>query len=86
MQRDKSNQCLGMLENIGFQVEIDRDITLNVLRSCDEIALSRVQVFHSRNDVALMQNFLAAPGSQVYEEMKSRAWIYRILRMRKGPR
>ena len=84
MQRDRSNQCLGMLESIGFQVEVDRDITPNVLRSCDEIALSRVQVFHSRNDAGLMQNFLGAPGSQVYEEMKSGAWIYRILRLRKG--
>jgi SAM-dependent methyltransferase len=84
MPRDKSNQCLGMLEHIGFEKEIDRDITLNVLRSCDEIALSRVQVFHSRNDAILMQNFLAAPGSRVYEEMKNRSWIYRILRLRKG--
>jgi SAM-dependent methyltransferase len=85
MQRDKSNQGIGILQSLGLEVERDQDITGNVLQSCDEIAMSRVQAFASKNDAGLMQNFLAAPGSQVYEEMKSGAWIYRILRLRKGP-
>jgi phthiocerol/phenolphthiocerol synthesis type-I polyketide synthase E len=84
MSRDKSDQGIGILRQLGFQVEVERDITNNVLLSCDEIASSRVQVFESGNDSGLVNNFLAAPGSQVYEEMKSRAWIYRILRLRKA--
>jgi hypothetical protein len=30
-----------------------------------------------------MQNFLATPGSQVYQEMRSGHWNYRILKLRK---
>jgi len=30
-----------------------------------------------------MSNFLAAPGSQVYEDMRARRWSYRIFRFRK---
>jgi len=66
-------------------VEKDRDITKNVVLSCNEIAASRAQVFQSGNDDQLVNNFLAAPGSQVYEEMRSGAWIYRICRLRKEP-
>jgi phthiocerol/phenolphthiocerol synthesis type-I polyketide synthase E len=83
MQRDKSAQCLGVLVNIGFEVERDRDITRNVILSCDDIAATRVQAFQGANDPALMANFLAAPGSMVYEEMNAGTWIYRILKLRK---
>jgi hypothetical protein len=31
-----------------------------------------------------MDNFLAVPGSTVYEQMRSGAWEYRILRARRG--
>jgi phthiocerol/phenolphthiocerol synthesis type-I polyketide synthase E len=85
MPREKSNECLGMLRQVGFIVETDRDITNNVVLSCNEIASPRAQVFQAGNDGRLVNNFLAAPGSQVYEEMKSGAWIYRICRLRKGP-
>ncbi|MEA2905943.1 MAG: hypothetical protein QOI12_3330 [Alphaproteobacteria bacterium] len=74
---------LGYLAHIGFTLERDRDITNNVLLSCDEIAATRVQAFDSRNDQNLMQNFLATPGSQVYQEMRSGHWNYRILKLRK---
>jgi SAM-dependent methyltransferase len=76
--------ALGYLEHIGFTLERDRDITRNVLLSCDEIAATRVQAFDSRNDQNLMQNFLGAPGSQVYHEMRSGNWNYRILKLRKN--
>lgn len=45
MSREKSNQSLGILGSLGFEVERDRDITRNVLLSCDEIAVSRVGIF-----------------------------------------
>lgn len=75
--------CIAFLQHIGFEVLSDRDITNNVLLSCDAIAATRVQAFDSRNDQELMQNFLATPGSQVYEEMRSGRWTYRILKLRK---
>jgi phthiocerol/phenolphthiocerol synthesis type-I polyketide synthase E len=75
--------AIAYLEHIGLTLERDRDITKNVLLSCNEIAATRVQAFDSRNDQELMQNFLATPGSQVYEEMRSGNWAYRILTFRK---
>jgi phthiocerol/phenolphthiocerol synthesis type-I polyketide synthase E len=74
---------IAYLDHIGFTLERDRDITANVLLSCDEIAVTRVSAFDSRNDQQLMQNFLATPGSQVYEDMRSGRWTYRILKLRK---
>lgn len=74
---------VGMLEYLGFVLERKRDITANVLISCDEIARHRVQAFAQDNDEALMNNFLGAPGSQVYEEMDSGRWTYFILKLRK---
>ena len=44
------------------------------------------EAFDQRNDPGLMQNFLATPGSQVYDEMRTGRWEYRILRATKpGP-
>jgi ubiquinone/menaquinone biosynthesis C-methylase UbiE len=74
---------LAYLDYVGFELKRNRDITRNVLRSCDEVSTSRVQAFDSRNDQKLMQNFLATPGSQVYEEMRSGRWEYRIYVLRK---
>jgi SAM-dependent methyltransferase len=74
---------IGYLQHIGFDVERQRDITANVLLSCDEIATTRVQAFDGRNDAGLMENFLATPGSQVYREMQSGNWTYFILKLRK---
>jgi len=74
---------LAYLDHLGLALVDDRDITRNVLLSCDEIAATRVQAFDQRNDQNLMQNFLATPGSQVYEEMRSGRWTYRIFKLRK---
>jgi hypothetical protein len=68
---------------MGFVLHLDRDITSNVLRSCDEVAQRRVGAFQAANDQQLMGNFLAAPGSAVYEQMCSRSWTYRILKLQK---
>src|SRR5262249_54257950 len=62
------------LLRLGFVLERDTDITSNVLLSCDEVARTRVQAFSAGNDSTLMQNFLATPESQVYDEMKSGRW------------
>ena len=76
-------QCIAYLQHIGFDLERQRDITRNVLLSCDEIAATRVQAFDQRNDQNLMQNFLATPGSDVYRNMQSGTWTYFILKLRK---
>jgi len=48
------------------------------LASCDAVAATRAQAFDEPG--ALIDNFLAVPGSAVYEQMRSGAWEYRILR------
>lgn len=75
---------LAELKRLGFVMELERDITSNVLLSCDEVATARVGAFDSGNDQHLMSNFLATPGSQVYEDMRSGRWSYRIYRFRKS--
>jgi acyl transferase domain-containing protein/SAM-dependent methyltransferase len=74
----KLHQCLELLKDLGFVIEDERDITPNVLLSCDEIAAARLGAFGGDQD---MSNFLAAPGSAVYETMKSGEWSYRIWRL-----
>lgn len=70
------------LASLGFKVLGDRDITSNVLASCDAVAAERAQAFGTAN--ALIDNFLAVPGSAVYEQMRLAAWQYRILRARRA--
>jgi phthiocerol/phenolphthiocerol synthesis type-I polyketide synthase E len=69
-----------ILHGLGFDVTSDREITANVLASCDEVAGGRTQAFGDRS--ALIDNFLAVPGSPVYEQMNTGAWQYRIMRSR----
>ncbi len=81
--KDALAEYLALLKNTGFTMEVDRDITANVLLSCDEVARARVGAYDAGNDPELMNNFLAAPGSQVYEDMRAGRWSYRIYRFRK---
>ncbi|MEO6121989.1 MAG: SDR family NAD(P)-dependent oxidoreductase, partial [Acidimicrobiales bacterium] len=67
-----------LLGSLGFTVVDDREITANVLASCDEVAAARTGAFGARD--AAIENFLAVPGSAVYEQMASGTWEYRILR------
>ena len=67
-----------LLVPLGFRILNDREITENVLASCDDVAATRAQAFGGHD--AMIDNFLAVPGSAVYEQMSSGAWQYRILR------
>jgi phthiocerol/phenolphthiocerol synthesis type-I polyketide synthase E len=67
-----------LLSSLGFAIKAERHITPNVLASCDDVAATRAQAFGDAN--AMIDNFLAVPGSAVYEQMKSGAWEYRIIR------
>jgi SAM-dependent methyltransferase/acyl carrier protein len=71
-----------LLSPFGLTVVADRHITPNVLASCDDVAATRAQAFDEKS--ALIDNFLAVPGSAVYEQMHSGAWEYRILRARRA--
>jgi phthiocerol/phenolphthiocerol synthesis type-I polyketide synthase E len=70
---------LGVLD---LDVRQDREITANVLASCDEVATTRAEAFGAPD--AAIDNFLAVPGSAVYEQMLSGAWQYRIVRAERG--
>lgn len=68
----------------GFVTESDRDVTTNVLLSCDEAARRRFAAFEVANDEAeLLNNFVAGPGSEIYEDLKQGRSGYRILKLRK---
>ncbi len=67
-----------LLGPLGFQIIHERNITRNVLASCDDVAATRAQAFGERS--ATIDNFLALPGSAVYDQMRSGAWEYRIVR------
>ena len=70
-----------LLTSLGFTTTRERNITANVLASCDEVAATRAQAFGEPNP--MIDNFLAVPGSAVYEQMQSGVWEYRIVRARR---
>ena len=67
-----------LLAPLGLRVESERDITANVLASCDDVASNRAKAFGGRSE--MIDNFLAVPGSAVYDQMRTGAWEYRIAR------
>ncbi len=73
----------GLFEQMGLALKRDTDITGNVIKSCDEVASARVGAFRAGNDAELMNNFLATPGSDVYRDLQSGRWNYRILHFQK---
>jgi SAM-dependent methyltransferase len=75
---DRWMEVRALLGPLGLTVVDDREITANVLASCDEVAQARTEAFGEQS--AAMDNFLAVPGSPVYEQMNSGAWQYRIMR------
>jgi len=78
--------CVGRLALLGFVVQRDRDVTPNVMLSCDAIANRRLEVFDTHNDRHLMSDFLGAPGSVTYNCMQTGAWQYRIFKLHKAAR
>jgi len=67
-----------LLESLGLRAESERDI---ILESCDDMAANRTEAFGG--SIEMIDNFLAVPGSAVYEQMRSGAWEYRIVRARR---
>ena len=65
----------------GFETEIDRDISGNILLSCEEIAKIR----ESRQHIGIYETFLVIPGSPEFEALRTGATRYRIIQMKKPP-
>ncbi|MEM6456937.1 MAG: SDR family NAD(P)-dependent oxidoreductase, partial [Acidobacteriota bacterium] len=70
------------LRATGFTFLRRRDITSNVLLSCDDIANRNRRLF-AGNDAQIMGNFLAAPGSALYNGMENGSQIYLSFQLRK---
>jgi SAM-dependent methyltransferase len=66
------------LKGLGFVTESDRDITANVLASRDHASNNWAEVYGDGN--ARVANFLALPGSAIYEQLRAGLLEYRILR------
>ncbi|HTY34213.1 class I SAM-dependent methyltransferase [Mycobacterium sp.] len=66
------------LKALGFVTEADRDITANVLASRDQASDNWAQVYGDGN--ARVANFLALPGSSIYEQLRAGLLEYRIMR------
>ncbi len=66
------------LHKLGFSIESDRDITANVLASRDLASSNWEQVYGDGN--ARVANFLALPGSAIYEQLRAGLLEYRIVR------
>jgi ubiquinone/menaquinone biosynthesis C-methylase UbiE len=75
------DEVRALLGPLRLTVVSERHITPNVLASCDEVAATRAQAFGGGTE--MINNFLAVPGSMVYEQMRSGAWEYRIVRARR---
>ena len=72
-----------LLQQTGFSVERDWDITHNVLLSCDQTAASKLSAYRPDNDPEFMRNYLGMPDSNVYNGMQNRTWMYKILKLGK---
>jgi SAM-dependent methyltransferase len=83
MPVERFAECGTALRRLGLGLELDRDITANVLRSCDEVARHRVQAYDEGSRGAAMDDFLATPGSRFYGELSRGHWTYRIQRWKK---
>jgi ubiquinone/menaquinone biosynthesis C-methylase UbiE len=77
---ERARRSLG---DLGFTIGLDRDITANVLRSCDEVAGQRARAFSEESKRINM--FLGTPGSDIYGGLKSGSWKYMIFQLQKRP-
>jgi SAM-dependent methyltransferase len=73
---------LEQIAALGFRLELERDITANVLRSCDELAEVHAQAFTAGNAPDVLGEFLAVPGSENYEQLRCGRSLYGIWRLR----
>jgi SAM-dependent methyltransferase len=82
--RQQLTANIDLLREMGFGVEIERDITANVLASCDATAATHLAAFAGTNDAELMGNFLGMPSSAINGGMKDGTLLYGAFRLFKG--
>ncbi len=80
------DESVSSLRQLGFTLLDDRDITSNVLLSCDEIGAAHFDAFARGNDAESLGNFLGTPGSKVYHDMQQGSSTYRIYKLRRDAR
>lgn len=71
-----------MLKDVGFQMLRRRDVTSNVLLSCEDVAGTHARAFAGNNE-HVTKNFLAVPGSRIYNDMQNSAQVYMLYQFRK---
>jgi SAM-dependent methyltransferase len=74
---------LAKVSSTGLVLEHERDVTTNVLRSCEQVSRLRREAFSQDNDADLLDNFLAVPESSIWTSLTTGALSYRIWRFRK---
>ena len=74
---------LNLLSEQGLRLLRQRDITSNVLLSCDEIGKTHFNAFAPDNDADFMGNFLGVPGSKLYNDMRDGRTTYQIFKLQK---
>ncbi|MGK7871901.1 MAG: class I SAM-dependent methyltransferase [Xenococcaceae cyanobacterium] len=83
LQAEFWDSYLSDLQHLGFILEHERDITSNVLLSCDDKSKRQLGSFNQGNDSEMMKYFLAVPGSEMYDGMKNGTLSYKIVRLKK---
>jgi SAM-dependent methyltransferase len=81
--REKVTEYEQFLEGLGLTSERKRDITSNVVLSCDETAATHAKAFHEGNDRGMLEMFLGGPSSRIYEAMKNGQQKYLLYKLRK---
>jgi SAM-dependent methyltransferase len=76
-------ETLEILDRQGFELERQQDVTSNVILSCDETAATHAKAFHRGNDPGIMDLFVGAPDSHIYNAMKDGWQRYLVFRFRK---
>lgn len=92
-KRELIDEYLKFLRQIGFVIEIDRDISNNVLLSRDEESEKQLRALHMTNDKKtnvfskeeqeVLEFFLAPRGSRIYKFIKQGYFTYRLYRLKK---
>jgi len=72
------------LQEIGFEIESERDVTSNVLLSCDESGRVHRAALGQGHEEQVLANFLGLPDSEIYRRMASRDLLYLIYKARKA--
>lgn len=67
-----------LLTSVNLDLLGERDITPNVVASCDAVSAKCARAYDSK--IEGIEDFLAVPGTRTYEDMRSGAWEYRIIR------